>query len=121
MIKIGNKRRGDKGEYCGRSTPLGNPFTMVSTSIAERNRVCDAYDKWLWDSIRRQDENIVKELDRLNKIHKDTGELTLLCWCAPLRCHCETIRSYLETGGWKNHCKDIHISRDTYTNTGRGK
>ena len=77
--------------YCGRGSPLGNPHVMKHKSIAERNRVCDMYAAefptweqmkecaWIIDFMRR----------------RPGFNLELECFCAPKRCHCETIRDYL--------------------------
>ena len=36
------------------------------------------------------------ELERLKKLHVEYGKLRLFCWCAPKRCHAETIKQFLE-------------------------
>jgi uncharacterized protein YeaO (DUF488 family) len=92
MIKIGNKYHKDIGEYVGRGSPLGNLFVMKDKT--DRDRVCDEYEKWFDE--HKEDINIKKELDRLYNIYKDKGELTLVCYCSPKRCHAETIKRYLE-------------------------
>jgi hypothetical protein len=94
MIKIGNKHRGDTGEYCARPSPLGNPYN-ISRALS-RDRVCDLYEEWLDTQILASNEIVLDELERLYQIHQRTGELTLLCWCAPQRCHCESIKDILE-------------------------
>ena len=73
-----------------RSSPLGNPFHSGS-----RNYVCDQYEQAFEDRVRL---NLTKyaELQRLLIIHKQYGKLRLFCWCTPLRCHSETIKSFLE-------------------------
>lgn len=96
MIKIGNIKHGDDGEYCARPSPLGNLFHIYGTM--DRDYVCDMYEKWLNEKILEQDKDVLKELNRLHKIYKEKGELTLLCYCAPMRCHCESIKKVLEDG-----------------------
>lgn len=96
MIKIGNLKSGDEGEYCGRPSVLGNPFS-IHGSIT-RDYVCDLYEKWLSKKIEEKDSDIIDELTRLYKLYEKEKELTLLCFCAPLRCHCETIKKVLEDG-----------------------
>ena len=93
MIKIGNKRLGDVGEYCGRPSPLGNPYRVGEWL---RDRACDAYEAWFTIRVVRGDFVIMAELHRLQQIHRERGELTLLCFCYPHRCHCETIKRWLE-------------------------
>ena len=94
MIKVGNKRKGDVGEYIARPSPLGNPFYM--SSEAERDSVCDRYEAWLDRKIAENDVLVMSELSRLMAIHQKTGELTLVCWCAPRRCHGDVIKAVLE-------------------------
>lgn len=94
MIYIGNIKHGAIGEYCGRPSPLGNPFAI--TRHQDRNKVCDLYKEWLYKKIEAKDEKVLVELSRLAYILKHDGEITLLCYCAPLRCHCDTIKEVLE-------------------------
>lgn len=96
MIKIGNIASGAEGEYCARPSVLGNPFHIHGDMT--RKYVCDMYDSWLYKKIDEQDHDVLNELTRLDDIYIKTGELTLLCFCAPLRCHCETIKKVLEDG-----------------------
>lgn len=93
-IKIGNMKRGDSGVYCGRPSPLGNPYSL--NIIKDRDAVCDLYHDWLHLQIENNNKEVVDELKKLKKIYRDKGELTLLCWCAPLRCHCESIKKVLD-------------------------
>jgi hypothetical protein len=44
----------------------------------------------------KTDEVFVNELRRLYKIYQQYGKLELFCWCAPKRCHAETIKRFLE-------------------------
>lgn len=96
MIKIGNKYHGDKGEYVGRGSPLGNPYPMKSKE--DREGVCNQYEVWLEEN--KDKVEIKNELIRLAKIYKDKGELTLICFCSPKRCHAETIKKYIEKIIW---------------------
>ena len=94
MIKIGNIRNGDEGEYCARPSPLGNPFVLHGNM--DREYTIDLYEKWFLKEVKECNAEILQELKRLKKIHKEAGELTLLCFCAPLRCHCDIIKRYLD-------------------------
>jgi hypothetical protein len=62
-----------------------------------RNLVCEEYEKAFYDEIKQSgNESALKNaLKMLEEIYMEYGELTLFCWCAPKRCHAETIRSYL--------------------------
>lgn len=72
---------------------FGNPSVGKGGVVeSERDKVCDEYDMWF-------DKNIQKlkpHLDLLYTKWKEYGILNLFCWCAPKRCHAETIKRYLE-------------------------
>ena len=76
-----------------RKSVLGNPYFMQNEKW--RDEVCDKYE--LWFTVKYEtDESIIKEL-RLMKIrYVMYGKLRLFCWCAPKRCHAQTIKQYLE-------------------------
>lgn len=74
-----------------RNTPLGNPFFMKDED--DRDRVCDKYDNWFDDAA--ESVYCQRELDRLIDILHHYGKINLFCWCAPKRCHAETIKAYL--------------------------
>ena len=60
--------------YVGRPSKWGNPFSMRGE--ADSDVVCDLYEQYL-------DAN-----------HIDYSELRgkdLVCWCAPLRCHADSL------------------------------
>lgn len=79
-----------------RTSVLGNPFFLTDkNSQSERNYICDCYDWYFRDKIKK-DEKIQKEIERLKYIAIKYRKLELFCWCAPLRCHAETIKNYLE-------------------------
>jgi hypothetical protein len=76
------------GVYVGRPTLLGNPYHVQHDG---REQAVERYRAWL----RRQWQGggAVKEaLLELARAYKERDELTLLCWCAPQRCHAEVIR-----------------------------
>ena len=89
MWKVGNRRRGDRGEYVGRPSPLGNPFVMPFES--QRDGVVDAYARWL--EARMQENGPERtEIERLAA----SPDGTLVCWCAPARCHADVIADWIE-------------------------
>lgn len=97
MIRIKNLRNEKPTQAwqvkVDRTSVLGNPFYMKTE--AQRNEVCDKYDAYF----RMQcltNVQFKEELDRLYSIWKHYGKLELFCWCAPKRCHAETIKKYLE-------------------------
>ena len=77
-----------------RSSVLGNPFYMADES--QRDKVCDKYEAYFKENIQNTESAFYKEIERLYKILKKHGKLELFCWCAPKRCHAETIKNYLE-------------------------
>lgn len=97
MINVVNKRTGGRGEYCGRPNPLGNPFPMRGE--ATRDAVCDQYQQWFETKVKSNDPAVMTELRKLYRIWKRDGQLNLVCWCAPKRCHCDTIKQFLEAHG----------------------
>ena len=101
MIKVVNKRTyKGPGEYIGRPSSLGNPYshqenTIAQFKVATRDDSIDKYDIWL-DEQLKSDTAAKREFDRLVEIYKNTGELTLVCWCDPLRCHGHSIKKRIE-------------------------
>lgn len=79
--------------YCGRPSTMGNPYQMRSE--ADRDAVCDKYDAWLDDMIRAGDPAVRKALGEINEILYRYGGVNLVCFCAPRRCHCDSIRRRL--------------------------
>lgn len=89
-------------EYIGRqmrnlsSSPLGNPYRVKPFGPYERDEsVFTLYKQWLWREMRKADSPALKELLRLKQL-AETGPLNIACWCAPLSCHGEIIRSAIE-------------------------
>lgn len=77
-----------------RSSVLGNPFYMSNESM--RDAVCDKY-QWYFDKkvIENTDDAFMNELRRIYKLAKH-NKVYLACWCAPKRCHAETIKAFIE-------------------------
>jgi hypothetical protein len=94
MIEIINGLK-ENSQYIGRGSPLGNPYKMLDTSNKERNRVCEEYNIWFSDKIRSRDQVVMVELRRLYQIAINR-DLLLQCFCAPKRCHGETIKRFLD-------------------------
>ena len=77
------------------ASALGNPYPMKSSSLDERNRVCDEYDKWLPTKLLQEGAEL-RQFNELVKIAKGPNVLELVCCCAPKRCHADTIKKLLE-------------------------
>ena len=98
MIRIINLRSYTLGRNevlyrVDRKSAIGNPFYMKDESY--RNEVCDKYEKWFNKKIEENDEEIMKILSEIKFISR-TKDVALACWCAPKRCHAETILKYLK-------------------------
>ena len=87
-----NEKPKEKTDFkVDRSTPLGNPFPMKFES--ERDSVCDDYSNY-WLKLIEVPEK-AEFFNKLLEAYKTNGEISLFCWCAPRRCHAETIKSHL--------------------------
>jgi hypothetical protein len=75
-----------------RSSVLGNPFYMQTER--QRNEVCDEYAEYFKQQLFKN-QAFVDELQRLITVYRHYGKLELFCWCAPKRCHAETIREFI--------------------------
>lgn len=90
IIKRGtNTPPGVHVHYCGRGSALGNPHVMRGTSQKERDRVCDLYAAEFPTPAQKE------ECDWL-MVMLQRFPVALECFCVPKRCHCETIKTYLE-------------------------
>lgn len=76
-----------------RTTSLGNPFFMSDEGC--RDIVCDQYEKW-FSASKESSIELSSFLSDIIDIYKKHGKLRLFCWCAPKRCHAETIKRYIE-------------------------
>lgn len=80
---VGNMRNTLTGSYTrvDRGSEWGNPFIMHNNTETERHRVCDLFEQYAaW--------RLTIEPDWLVPLRG----LNLACWCAPKRCHAETLR-----------------------------
>ena len=69
--------------YCGRPSPLGNPFKLEREE--DREKLLDQYRKYLSEQIEIGNEKIINAIKALK------NDSVLTCWCHPKRCHCEVI------------------------------
>ena len=98
MIEIMNIRHNSVCQLydvcVGRVSILGNPFIMRSED--ERDEVCHRYRAWFVNRLHDSNGKVMEELKRLYILHEKWNKLRLFCWCAPKRCHAETIKEWLE-------------------------
>lgn len=90
-IQILNQRTKPQGEYIGRPTPLGNPFSVEKYG---RDQAISMYKTWLANNIRTP--AVRNEIIRLARIYKEKGTLNLICWCHPLPCHGEVVAKAIQ-------------------------
>lgn len=98
MILVGHVRKDEGGEgatriYCGRPSPLGNPFVMRSEE--DRLLVIEKYDEWLTEAIRERNREVCDSLNYIYKKAKE-GVVVLLCHCWPKACHCDVIKKVVD-------------------------
>ena len=94
-IRVGRHHNPD-AYYIGRGSLLGNPFVMRNKSDEERNRVCDDYERWIFEQLNINNLDIINELKHIkNLAHRPEG-VTLGCFCSPKRCHGDTIKYIIE-------------------------
>ena len=97
-IRVKNKKThtGD-GVYVGRPTPLGNPFRIGLDG--SRKEVIEKYRQWLLKALDGDNPPTRMFANLFDEVSK-TGELTLICWCAPRECHADIIKELLMEA-WK--------------------
>lgn len=85
-----------------RSSILGNPFVMGRDG--DRDEVCEKYKDWF--SVARDRAEVYTELKKMKDVYEKLGKLRLFCWCAPKRCHAETIREFIDI--WIKSDKEVN-------------
>jgi hypothetical protein len=103
LINIANRRKivlnnQETQIYVGRPSVLANPFRMKDAT--DRVHVIKQYREYIENLVFNEQlqrfhkitqELILQELDRIYKLLTKHNELTLICWCSPLKCHAEII------------------------------
>ena len=96
IINLKSYKQGDKEVLikCDRTSPVGNPFWMTDES--KRDEVCDKYVAYFEKEMKKGGEfaryiHYIKELSK-------KFDVALGCHCAPKRCHCQTIKEFIEGG-----------------------
>lgn len=89
-IRVGRLRR-DRGISVARPTPLGNPF-VVGRPYTRAESIA-RYREWFHREIETGNALVLAQLGRIEAAAR-AGDVTLLCWCAPLPCHGEVIVEY---------------------------
>ena len=97
MITIGRVTKPKAGVVnirIDRQTPVGNPFP-VNKAHSNRDEVCDKYEEWFKAQMTNKKSPVYKEIVRIYLIAKEQ-DVNLQCWCAPKRCHGDTIKAFLD-------------------------
>lgn len=92
---------------CSRSSSLGNPYPAKTGK--DRDEACDKYESWFSNSVSFEELKSLKTYKKFVPSNPQTGmifqiyrrleverEVFLMCTCKPKRCHCDTIKSFLE-------------------------
>lgn len=81
---------------CDRSSFLGSKFYLKGDE-SRRGMVCRCYDDWFKMNVLAFDDwEAYEELMRIRDLLRKHDRLRIFCWCAPKRCHCQTIARWLE-------------------------
>jgi len=74
--------------YVGRPSPLGNPFSAKEHG---RDEALSKYEDWLNLQYFNGNQEVIERLHSLAIQLKDTGTITLSCWCHPKPCHADLV------------------------------
>ena len=91
-VKSYNRKEGEVLVKVGRPSPLGNPFYMAHEGM--RDEVCEKYESWFAEKVVNSPA-VRAELHRILLLARQ-GDVALGCFCAPRRCHAETIKRFLD-------------------------
>lgn len=81
--------------YIDRRSPVGNPYPLELPE--DRDWSCNEYWTWFYVKVSLGvDEKFLRYIESMRQALAEHGKLRMFCWCAPLRCHGETIKEYLE-------------------------
>jgi hypothetical protein len=77
-MKVVHCKKSQFTHYCGRPSPLGNPFTIGKDG--DRDEVITKYEEYA--------RNTPKIMAAIKALPEDA---VLACWCHPKACHCDII------------------------------
>lgn len=103
VLNVVNKRThvakvGTVDVYCGRSSVLGNPYTHKAGTKAKfimesRAEAIEEYRGYFRMQMESNDAFLL-EMRRIYRLARKQ-EVNLVCYCAPLPCHCNVIRGFI--------------------------
>ena len=79
--------------YIGRGSSLGNPFVIDPEH--SRERVCEMYEAHFDAKVRERNPEFMDALAYIYRLAQQ-GDVYLECFCAPKRCHGDTIKKFLD-------------------------
>lgn len=80
VYNIGRRLIPENSERVDRATVYGNPF--IIDIDGDRDQVCAKYYEWI---------HFPEQETLRTKMKLELKGKNLLCWCAPAKCHAETI------------------------------
>src|SRR5215467_9234573 len=87
-MQIKNRRMYEgPGIYCGRPSPLGNPFREGRDGT--REDVIAKHKAWLWSQISKP--GVIGNYRIMKALAEIEEDSILICWCYPKPCHISTI------------------------------
>lgn len=106
MIYVYNLRvethNGPNSFYVGRGSVLGNPYTHIKDRktkaiyvVKDRDEAIDRYSDY-FDIMYGSNIAYTKAIDEIYEIYKSGEDVYLGCFCKPLSCHADIIKSKLE-------------------------
>jgi len=103
VLNVVNKRNhiaevGTVDVYCGRGSVLGNPYTHKQGTKAQfitesRDEAIEEYRGYFKTQMESNAEFLI-EMRRIYRLARKQ-EVNLVCYCAPLPCHCNVIRGFI--------------------------
>ena len=95
LLVVHCKRHTGEHFYAARPTIYGNPWVLGPDGT--RDEVCDRYDTWLRTGrdFGHPEATEARRSEILASLPALRGQ-TLACFCAPQRCHCETLIALID-------------------------
>lgn len=94
-IEVVHCKKDQDSIYIGRGSVLGNPFKMDTEDM--RDQVCKQYEDYFYEKIECNEPEFLDELTRLVEVAFHQGYVKLGCFCAPRRCHGDTVKTFLNS------------------------
>lgn len=96
-FSVGRKSSGT-GSGCVPLHALANPFKVKPYGNLERDEAIERYEAYLQERIAVKDKAICTALNQI-WLTAGKGEVELECFCAPLGCHADVVKSVVEGVG----------------------